>query len=175
MHTTNGGEDPQANGRGERAVQEIKRMTKRLLHGSEMDKSWWPMALRYLMETSRMRRKHEDMKIPAFGEKVLVKKRIWRTKALEATHESSRYLAPMIEAHGHCILRQDGRWGVAPYVIKNIQSPPPPTEEMWLALMEEAERDEVQERRRVRGKRPLHQGDGEGLLRLRSMLKEEAK
>ena len=175
MHTTNGGEDPQANGRVERAVQEIKRMTKRLLHGSEMDKSWWPMALRYLMETSRMRRKHEDMKIPAFGEKVLVKKRIWRTKALEATHESSRYLAPMIEAHGHCILRQDGRWGVAPYVIKNIQSPPPPTEEMWLALMEEAERDEVQERRRVRGKRPLHQGDGEGLLRLRSMLKEEAK
>ena len=175
MHTTNGGEDLQANGRVERAVQEIKRMTKRLLHGSEMDKSWWPMALRYLMETSRMRRKHEDMKIPAFGEKVLVKKRIWRTKALEATHESSRYLAPMIEAHGHCILRQDGRWGVAPYVIKNIQSPPPPTEEMWLALMEEAERDEVQERRRVRGKRPLHQGDGEGLLRLRSMLKEEAK
>ena len=114
------------------------------------------------------------MKIPAFGEKVLVKKRIWRTKALEATHESSRYLAPMIEAHGHCILRQDGRWGVAPYVIKNVQSPPPPTEEMWLALMEEAERDEAQERRRVRGKRPLHQGDGEGLLRLRSMLKEEA-
>ena len=111
------------------------------------EKCWWPMALRYLMESSRIRRRNEAMKIPMFGEKVLVKKRIWKTKMLEPTHQGCRYLAPMIEAHRRCILKEDGSWGVAPYVIKNVQMPPPPTEEMWLALMEQAEQDEVQERR----------------------------
>ena len=136
LHTTNRGEDPQANGRAERAVGEIKRAVRRLLHATGMEKCWWPMALRYLMESSRIRRRNEAMKIPMFGEKVLVKKRIWKTKMLEPTHQSCRYLAPMIEAHGRCILKEDGSWGVAPYVIKNVQMPPPSTEERWLALME---------------------------------------
>ena len=100
------------------------------------EKCWWPLALRYLMESSRIRRRNEAMKIPMFGEKVLVKKRIWKTKMLEPTHQSCRYLGPMIEAHGRCILKEDGSWGVAPYVIKNVQMPPPSTEERWLALME---------------------------------------
>ena len=57
------------------------------------------------METERMRRRGENMKrIPAFGEKVVIRKRIWRTKLLEPTHEESRYLTPVLDAHGHCVL-----------------------------------------------------------------------
>ena len=39
-------------------------------------------------------------------------------------------------------VREDGRCGVVPYVVKNIQAPPPPTEEM------------ISERRRIRAKAP---------------------
>ena len=35
---------------------------------------------------------------------------------------------------------------MAPYVIQEIQQPPPPTEQMWLALADDAGRDEVEER-----------------------------
>ena len=174
QHSMNGGQDPQANGRAERAVGEVKRIVRRLLHASGMGVLWWPMALRYLMETARLRRREEEKQIPGFGQKVLVKKRIWRQKALEPTHESSIYLTPVIESHGHCVLRNDGLWGVAPYVIKNIQHPPPPTDEMWLAILEEMEKDEVEERRRIRGKRPIRDGDVRRLMAVRQMLQEES-
>ena len=55
MHSTNRGEDPMANGRAERAVGEVKRRIRRILHGSEMEVHWWPMALRYVMESARLR------------------------------------------------------------------------------------------------------------------------
>ena len=174
VQSTTGGEDPQANGRVERAVGETKRRLRRLLHGAGFDACWWPMGLRYLMETERIRRKGESTKVPAFGEKILVRKRIWNREQLEPTHEVGRYLTPTLEYHGHCILRENGRWGVAPYVIKNIQQPPPPTEQMWLALAEEAERDEMQERRRIRQKRPIREGGGLRLRAIKMMLKEEA-
>ena len=175
VHSTNGGEDPMANGRAERAVGEVKRRIRRILHGSEMAVHWWPMALRYMMESARLRRKKEGIKIPQFGEKLLVKTRNWRTKAFQPTHEVARYLTPAIEAHGHCVLREDGRWGVAPYVVRNVQEPPPPKEEMWLAIAEEVDRDEVQERRRIREKRPIRDGGLEGLLGIRRMIQEEAQ
>ena len=175
QHSMNGGQDPQANGRAERAVGEVKRMVRRILHSAGMAVLWWPMALRYLMETARLRRKDEEKAIPGFGQKVLVKKRIWRQRALEPTHESSIYLTPVIESHGHCVLRGDGNWGVAPYVLKNVQHPPPVTDEMWLAVLDEIEKDEVEERRRIRGKRPIRDGDLRRLMTVRQMLREEAE
>lgn len=39
------------------------------------------------------------------------------------SHEETTYLCPVLDAHGHCVLRQDGKWGIAPYVIKDIQKP----------------------------------------------------
>jgi hypothetical protein len=73
------------------------------------------------------------------------------------------------------VLRENGRWGIAPYVVRNVRYPPPPTQQMWLALAEEADRDEVQERRRIRDRRPIreeeranlkvHQMDAEGRSR----------
>ena len=174
MQSTNGGEDPKANGRVEKAVGEVKRHIRRLLHAAELGAEWWPMAMRFAMESARMKRKGYEKKIPAFGQKVLVKKRSWRTKVLEATHEEARYLAPLVEFHGHCILRENGRWNVAPYVIQEIQQPPPPTEQMWLALADDADRDEVEERRRLRGKQPIRNGDAMKLRTVRLMIQEEA-
>ena len=175
VHSTNGGEDPRANGRAERAVGLIKGKVRRVLHASGMEVKWWPMALRYLMESERIRRRDEERRIPQFGQTILVKKRIWRTKALEPTHEACRYLSPLLESHGHCVLREDGRWGVVPYVVKNIRSPPPPTEEMWLAVSEEVDRDEHEERRRIREKTPVRDGGRVRLKSIKMMLKEESE
>ena len=174
LHSTNGGEDPQANGRVEQAVGEVKRHLRRLLHSAGLDASWWPMALRYAMETARMRRRGYQKKVPGFGQTVLVKKRSWRTKVLEATHEAATYLTPLVECHGHCILRENGRWNVAPYVVQNVRHPPPPSEEMWLAVTEDLDRDEVEERRRIRGKQPIRDGDGMKLRAIRLMIQEES-
>ena len=173
-HSTNSGEDPKANGRVERAVGLIKSRVRRLLHGASMDVKWWPMALRYAIERDRLERRGEGKSIPPFGSKVLVKKRNWRTKMMEATHEETTYLAPVAQAHGHCVLRANGRWGVAPYVIKNIQKPPPLEEEMWLALVHDVEKDEVEERRRIRGKGPRLRKEQVEALMIKKMLKEES-
>ena len=64
---------------------------------------------------------------------------------------------------------------MAPYVVRNIQEPPPPKEEMWLAIAEEVDKDEVQKRRRIREKRPIRDGGLEGLLGIRRMIQEEAQ
>ena len=172
--STTGGEDPQANGRVEKAAGEIKKRLRRMLHGSNMGPEWWPMAMRYAMETDRLARRGEVKQIPGFAQKILIKKRIWRTKALEPTHEEAWYLTPLVECHGHCVLRGEGRWGIAPYIIRNVDRPPPPTEDMWLAIVEELEKDEIAERRKIRGKQPIRHGGSVMLMNIQRMLKEEA-
>lgn len=161
-HSTNAGEDPKANGRIERAVGVIKSRVRRLLHGSKMEVKWWPMALRYAMEKDRLDRRGEGRSIPPFGSTVLGKKRNWRTKMMEATHEET------------CVLLPNGRWGVAPYVIKNVQKPPPIEDETWLALVHEVEKDEIEERRRIRGKGPRLRKEEVECVRMKRMLREES-
>ena len=173
-HSTNSGEDPKANGRIERTVGLIKSRVRRLLHGSEMEVKWWPMALRYAMELDRLERRGEGKSIPPFGSKVLAKKRNWRTKMMEATHEKTTYLTPVSQAHGHCVLRTNGRWGVAPYIIKNIRQPPPVEEETWLALVQEVNEDEIEVRRRIRGKTPKMKKEQVEVLRIKTLLREES-
>ena len=174
IHSTTGGEDPMANGRVEKAVGETKKRLRRMLHGAQMGSEWWPMALRYMTETDRMARRGDLKNIPAFAQKILVKKRIWRQRALDPTHEEARYLTPLVESHGHCVLRGDGKWGIAPYVIRNVEQPPPPTESMWLAILDELEKDEVEERRKIRGKRPIRHGGQLRLMHIQRMVREEA-
>ena len=174
VHTTNSGEDPKANGRVEKAVGAIKSRVRRLLHGAKTDVKWWPMALRYAMEKDRLERRGEGKKIPPFGSTVLVKKRNWRTKMMEPTHEEGVFLTPVSQAHGHCVLRANGRWGVSPYVIKNVQQPPPLEEETWIALVHEIEKDEIEERRRIRGKGPKIRREEVEVLRIKTMLREES-
>lgn len=85
---------------------------------------------------------------------------------MEPTHEEGFYLTPVSQAHGHCVLRTNGRWGVAPYVIKNVQQPPPLEEETWIALVHEVEKDEIEERRRIRGKGPKNRKEEVEVLRI---------
>eukprot|EP00434_Breviolum_minutum_P003898 symbB.v1.2.003425.t1/scaffold183.1/size281544/9 len=175
-HSTNSGEDPKGNGRAERAVQEVKSRVRRLLHAASMEVTWWPMALRFAMETERMRRRDDSMKsVPCFGDQVVIRKRNWRTKLLEATHETTRYLTPMVDAHGHCVLRDDGRISIAPYVIRGVKKPEVEDESAWIAFLEEVDRDALQDRRRIRGKQPVRVEEGKrDALRLRSFLLEES-
>ena len=175
-HSTNSGEDPKGNGRAERAVQEIKSRVRRLLHGASMEMVWWPFALRFAMETERMRRRDDSMKsVPGFGDRVVIRRRNWRTKLLEPTHETTRYLTPMVDAHGHCVLRENERITIAPYVIKGVKKPEIDEEAAWIAFLEESDRDALQERRRIRGKQPVRMEEGKrDALRLRSFLLEES-
>ena len=68
VHSTNSGEDPKANGRAERAVGEAKSRVRRLLHSAGMSVGWWPVALRFAMETDRLKRRGDSLRrIPGFG------------------------------------------------------------------------------------------------------------
>ena len=176
IHSTNAGEDPKANGRAERAVGEAKSRVRRLLHAGKMDLVWWPMALRFAMETERLRRRGTSTKrIPGFGDKVIIRRRNWKTKLLEPTHEETTYLCPVLDAHGHCVLRGDGKWGIAPYVIKDIQRPQLDDQQVWIGFLEEADRDEMRERRRIRGKQSIRVEEGAEMVPLRRLLREEAE
>ena len=57
-----------ANGRVEKALGETKRRLRRLLHSADLGPELWLMALRYAMETDRIRRRGELKNIPGFGD-----------------------------------------------------------------------------------------------------------
>ena len=154
--TTTAGDDSQANGRCERAVQEVKSWIRRSLLRADRGSELWPMACRYVNELERRRMADQMHRpIPPFGEKILVKRRWWKTQELESTHQKAIYLTPMPEAHGHMVMLEDGTKVLAPYFISKTKEPPE-EEETWLALLREAEEhDPVEVRRRIRGKSSL--------------------
>ena len=143
----------QSNGRAERAVQENKLRMQRALMQAKMDVNLWPLACIYVHELERRRwADREERPIPPFGATVLVKRRLWGRKALEATHERVTYIAPDPEAHGHKVLRESGALAVSPYFIARTEDPV--TNDKWLALVVEHDRDAGAHdvRRRIRGK-----------------------
>ena len=91
--------------------------------------------------------------VPPFGHELLVKRRFWKTKELEATHEKVRYLAPRPDAHGHLVLRDNGSTAIVPYFIMKTQEPEP-SQSTWMAVTKAAEEAEgpYEIRRRIRGK-----------------------
>ena len=91
------------------------------------------------------------------------------------THETTRYLTPMVDAHGHCVLTENGRISIAPYVIRGVRKPEVEDESAWIAFLEEVDKDALQDRRRIRGKQPVRTEEGKrDALRLRSFLLEES-
>ena len=113
----------------------------------------WPLACWHVHAMERLRRLKKDHTVPGFGVKVLVRKRYWKSRELEPTHEVVEYIASLPEAHGHLVRRDDGALMLAAYVLQKTEQPPE-LEGTWLAVQTLAEdkEDALQIRRRIRGK-----------------------
>ena len=84
--TTTAGVSSQSNGRAERAIQTVKSHIRRALGMASMPASRWPQACHYVHERERRRMADLDLgDVPPFGHELLVKRRFWKTKELEAT------------------------------------------------------------------------------------------
>ena len=95
------------------------------------------------------------IKLPHFGQTVVVKKRFWelqRQGAFESTGEQVKYLTPVPEvSKGHAVLTDRGFVKVVSYTIKDIKEPVKDQDE--LALVEvTADEDPLRLRRRLREK-----------------------
>ena len=151
--TTTSGDSPQQNGRAERAVQYVKGRVRVLLLSAGWKASRWPLACWYIHAMERLKRNQRKMVVPPFGTEVLVRKRYWKSKELEPTHEKVWYVAPIPEAHGHLVMDVDGALRVAAYTLAATRQPPD-SDEAWIAIKTEVEdrEDELEIRRRIRGK-----------------------
>ena len=151
--TTTSGDSPQQNGRAERAVQAVKARIRTQL----LDRGWgaekWPLACWNVYSSERLRMKKKEGKVPPFGYPVLVRKRYWKLKELEPTHQKVSYIAQTPEAHGHLVLQEDGKLMITAYILGRTMEPPE-RKEAWIAVKTEAERQEdaLEIRRRIRGK-----------------------
>lgn len=144
------GDDPQGNGRAEVAIQGVTRQIRATLHQSGRGWEWWPMAARHAAEVLRYSRIDKKIDIPPFMEEVLVRRRHWRRGVLmEPSTEKVRYICPAWDHHGHWVQKEDGSKVVTRYVIRKLREPV--TEDVWIALEEEA-LDALQSRRRMREK-----------------------
>ena len=65
-----------------------------------------------------------------------------------------------MDAHGHCVLRDNGRISIAPYVIRGVKKPQVDEESAWIGFLEEVDKDALLERRRIRGKQPVRLEEG---------------
>ena len=158
--TSTSGDSPQQNGRAERAVQYVKGRIRVLLLSAGWTASSWPLACWYIHAMERLRRNQRRMEVPALGAEVLVRKRYWKSKELEPTHEKVWYVAPIPEAHGHLVVEENGALRVTAYTLAATKEPPE-KEETWMAIKTEAEKgeDELEVRRRIRGKTAIRTVD----------------
>ena len=149
--TRNSGDDPQANGRAEVAVQAVKNTLRRTLHESGIDHADWPLAVRHINEVFAKQRKGESIDFPPLNTTVLVRKRGWAVKSLEPISEEVKYIAPAWADHGHWV-RKDGsnRVQLTRYVL--MPAPRHELDHAWIALEKEAADDPATVRRRLRGK-----------------------
>lgn len=163
VRTYTGVADPQANGRAENAVQQVKNQVRRLLLQAGMEVNQWPIAARYADEQLRNLRLGRKQKFPPLGKVVLTKKRAWRAREFAPTMERVTYLCPSWESHGHWIRRQDVTKIVTRFYIAKVEDPE--GQQAWIGLMEDLP-DPVEVRRRLRGKQPpwgrLRKAEGEG-------------
>ena len=113
----------------------------------------WPLACWNIHAMERLKRNQRKMVVPPFGTEVLVRKRYWKSKELEPTHEKVWYVASIPEVHGHLVVEADGALRVAAYTMAATRQPPD-SDEAWIAIKTEVEdrEDELEIRRRIRGK-----------------------
>ena len=88
LRTYTSGDQPQANGRAEQPVGEVKSRIRRMLLTAKAGFYLWPLAARCLNETMRQQAIGKGKKCPPFLAELLVRKRFWRTRELELTQEN---------------------------------------------------------------------------------------
>ena len=147
--TRTAGDNPQANGRSEVAVQNIKTLIRRALLQAGAGPEQWPWALRHINERLRDYRLEKRVNFPNFMQKVIVNKRTWKNRQFEAVKEEVFYLCPAWFDHGHWVRKEGENPMVTRYVLQKLETPP--TEAHWIAL-EKQSMDQVTIRRRIRGK-----------------------
>ena len=152
LQTWTAGDEPQSNGRAEKAVQDVKRRVRTLLCAAAVGEEWWPAALRHLNETWRRDRLGIPGEVPPFMSSVLVRRRYWKTKELDPPQERVKYLAPSWRHHGHWVLREDGTRVLSRMVIQRTTEPI--TNDAWVAVLEQL--NPLEARRRIRGKTAIH-------------------
>ena len=151
--TRTAGDDPQANGRAEVAVQYIKTMVRKALHEAQVETDLWPLAARHINEVLHCSRRGDAVTFPGFMTKVLARKRGWKLQELAQVSEEVRYVAPAWSDHGHWIMKEGGKLAITRYTMR--PAPRHQLEEVWLALEREQETDPMAARRRIRGKRAV--------------------
>ena len=152
------GADPQSNGRAEKAVQCIKQHVRRVLHAAGVSTGWWALAARYVNEVLAVQRLGRIADFPPFLTPVQCKKRYWKTKTLDPTVDTMRYLFPAWDSHGHWVLDPDDKPVITRYVMKPIEEAR--QELRWQAVEPEVE-DQQTVRRRIRGKTTIRSLDVE--------------
>ena len=148
QRTYTAGVDPKGNGRVEKAVQVAKDSIRKTLLAAGVGAEFWPLAARHVNEAWRRRRMKSEEQVPPFMAPVLAKKRFWKAVELEAKNEQVKYLTPSWTDHGHWVLRQGGQIELTRSVIAKTKDPE--DEDQWMALEEKM--NEIEERRRIRGK-----------------------
>eukprot|EP00438_Fugacium_kawagutii_P024973 Skav217964 [mRNA] locus=scaffold3450:124613:131011:+ [translate_table: standard] len=148
LRTYTAGDEPQANGRVEQTVGEIKARTRRILHAAQAPFERWPLAIRCLSERFRREALKETSKGPNFMDEVLVRKRHWRSKEMEPTQERVKYVCPSWQHHGHWVERENGALVLTRVVLAGLQNPP--ERDHWIALEDDLSPLEL--RKRIREK-----------------------
>ena len=157
LHTRSAPDEHQSNGRAEAAVNSIKSRVRRLLHGSSMGTDLWPLAARHVVELERRRFEKAVQKMPRFGERVVIRRRGWKTMFeddFEPRGEEVTYLTPMMEvSKGHCVMTESGKLQVVSTVWNNLSEEPEEEKRDWIGEEVDPEaQDPVLVRRRLREK-----------------------
>ena len=124
LQTFTPGDEPQMNGRCEATVHHIKAAIRRTLHGAEASSDRWPIAARFINGKLRQKQVDKEKKTPPFLSTVLVRKRFWRSRELEPTQETIKYLCPSWVHHGHWIERPDGTQALTKMVMQGLSEAP---------------------------------------------------
>lgn len=156
VFTRSAPDEHQSNGRAEAAVGSIKSRVRRLLHGSGMSTDLWPLAARHVVELERRRFEKATQRLPRFGEKVVIRRRGWKTMFeddFEPRGEDVTYLTPMTEvSKGHCVMTEGGKLQVVSTVWKDLSETEPEKHE-WVGDEVDPEAlDPAVIRRRIREK-----------------------
>ena len=157
LHTRSAPDEHQSNGRAEAAVSSIKSRVRRLLHSSAMGTDLWPLAARHVVELERRRFEKAVGKMPRFGERVVIRRRGWKTMFeddFEPRGEEVTYMTPMAEvSKGHCVMTDAGKLQVVSTVWNDLSEKVIEEKREWVGEEVDPESDDpVVVRRRLREK-----------------------